>query len=219
MMRFAAAILAALSAAPAAASEPVLSDAYGRPMTVGAAADARDGWAAAPVAPEVAVALFDKLCLATSDEAGFVAAAEAAGLTRDDVALPAAGKAAATSVVTFRSPGLAASFWAGDSATLVGRLSAIRDRGVVVVGPVSAKRLASRQCNLSLRTTSIPSGEPLAAALTARAGVQPVKVVLKPGFADGNWALTNGAPRTLSFSAVDLTKAEQLVHITIFSRN
>lgn len=219
MIRLLASLLALGVAAPAVAGEAVLSDGYGRPMTVGALEDARAGWAAAEIAPDAAVALFAKLCLASADEASFVAAAEAAGLERADADLPAAGKAAAVTVTMFRGAGLMASYWAGDAASLAGRASAIRDRGVVITGPVSAKRLAPKQCNLSMRTTGLASAEPLSSALTSTSGVQPAKLVLKPGFADGNWTLAGAAPRTLTFSAVDLKKPEQLVHLSVFSSN
>lgn len=200
---------AVLLSATAASGQVVLSGSFGRAMTVGGMTDARETWPATAADAGKLVRDFRATCLSAA-----APAAIPAGYEQHDVALPAEGKAAATTVRVLAAPGVRIATWSGDPLGLKSRASLIRDRGVVITGPVGDRDIFSGQCSLSAHLTGL-TGEAISQAMTAAFGT-PVKIVVKPGFADGEWAATrpDGSALSIRFSANDLKKPEQVLHIS-----
>lgn len=200
--------LAALSG-PALAADGVLaiSGSYGRPLTVGQVADVREEWTPASLDAPGLVSAFKSICIDDS--------VELAGFARAEQSLPADGKAGPTSATVMQAPGVEIAIWDDEPSTLKGRASVIRDRGVIVTGPITDRNIFPGQCSLSAKAVGV-TGEGLAQAMTQAFGAG-VKLVVKPGFADGNWQITgaDGSRSRLAFYAVDLKKPDQLIHISI----
>jgi hypothetical protein len=224
----AAAAVAVALVLPAAASafQPsddrlVLSDDYGKGATIGAMEDLREDLAPADVSGPEVVAEFKRLCLDTDFDAA--AHAKAAlesdwGFKRREVLLPPIANNKAFEFVDYRSGAAITSLWRGENGkALSGRASMSRLRRGSVTGGVRAKDLPAPQCNLSVATRGMTDAAPLAAALEQALGRPGAKVVLKGSFADGNWNIPapSGETRRVSFEAVDLNKAIQIVHLTV----
>ena len=197
----------------------ILTNDWGNGATIGGMEDLREDLPPADVAAADIVAEFKRLCLDTDFDAA--AHAQAAlgstwGFARHEVLLPAAGKQAEFAFTDYRSASAITSLWRGENGeALKGRAYGARSRGVIATGPVKAKDLYAPQCNLSVATRGVNDGAPLAAALEQALGQPPAKVVLKSGFADGNWKIAGPQTRRVSFDVVDMKKAIQLVHLTV----
>jgi hypothetical protein len=199
----------------------ILSNDWGNAATIGGMEDLREDLPPTDVSGPDIVAEFKRLCLDTQFDAaahGKAALGSAWKFERHEALLPAAGKQADFAFTDYRSASAITSVWRGENGeALKGRPYAARSRGAMMTGPAKAKDLYAPQCNLSLATRGLNDAAPLAAALEQALGQPATKVVLKPGFADGNWKLAGaaGAARRVSFDVVDMKKAVQLVHLTV----
>jgi hypothetical protein len=211
----------AASAFQSASDRLILSNDWGNGATIGGMEDLREDLPPADVTGADIVAEFKRLCLDTDfDAAAYSQAALGStwGFARHEVELPAAGKQAAFVFTDYRSPSAITSLWRGENGeALKGRAYAARSRGAIITGPAKAKDLPSPQCNLSVATRGVSDAAPIAAALEQALGQPAAKVVLKSGFADGNWKIagSSGQTRRVSFDVVDMKKAIQLVHLTV----
>lgn len=199
----------------------ILSNDWGNAANIGDMSDIREGLQATAVSGPDIVAEFKRLCLDTQSDAAAhsqAALASSWGFKANSVSLPPSGKQGDFSFTDYRSPSAITSLWQGANVeALKNRPYAARSRGAVITGPVSIKNLYAPQCNLSLKARGLSDAAPLAAALEQALGQPATKVVLKTGFADGNWKIggASGAARRVSFDVVDMKKAEQLVHLTV----
>ena len=224
LARVAAALAIGASAAAFAQPPPddriILSDDFGKGRTIGAMEDMREELPPADVSGPGVVAEFKRLCLDTDFDAA--AHAQAAldsdwGFERREIMIEPVARNAAFAFAHYRSGSAITSLWRGENRkALSGRAYMARIGRAIITGPVSGKSLYAPQCNLSVATRGITDAAPLAAALEQALGRPAAKVVLKGSFAYGNWkmAAPSGEIRRVSFEALDLKKAIQIVHLT-----
>ena len=214
--------LLALTATSVSAQSPspaalILSEKFGRPMTVGSQQGARAALQASDLSGVAAVELFHALCLTGEfDAASFTKAVEgsATKLTAQEVTLEPEGNTPAFRQNRYVAQGVLASWWNGSEDGLENRLIAIRDRGVTTTGKYGSFKAAGRQCNVSMTLAQVGDLQTMADRLGALTGGVPIKVVIKPKWADGSWALPGSAKR-VSFAVVDAGTRAALVHFTI----
>lgn len=211
------------AAAGAQTWEPglILSDDWGRIKQIGASGDLREGLDPVPVSGPDIVAEFKRLCLDTNFDAGAHAQA-ALGSTwrfsRHEIELSEGKKPTPLGFADYRSVSAITSLWNGESGeALKGRAYQTRTRNLIITGPVKVKDLYAPQCNLSLRTSGLADAAPLAAALEQALGGPAAKLVLKTGWADGDWKIAgpSGERRRVAFDITGMKKEAQLVHLTV----
>ncbi len=175
-------------------------------------ADWRDG---SKIAEE-----FHRLCVTTDFDQGAYrqeVVKEGSLFKQDSITLEAQGKRPEITFEVFRKPSVLTSLWVGENGgDLDGRFQVARSRGALVTGPFRAKNFHAPQCNYSLRSRSLKSGQLLADTLKKLIAQEADKLVLKKGFADGYWLLSdpNGQSARVAFSIVDMKKPTQLVHMS-----
>ncbi len=215
-------MLAMASLAPVPASAQVaadlllLSDSYGRPMTIGAQADIREALSPTAMTGVAAAEAFVGLCLSADvSSAGLdtSAAVSTLGFKPQEAALPATGKNAMVRQQRWVSPSAVATFWNGDDTGMKGRPIVIRSRGALVMGPYGPFKALGTQCNLSLALAGVADLQPLADRLVALIGGTAQKIVVKPTWADGSITLADG--RRVTFAVVNADKAVSLLHFTV----
>jgi hypothetical protein len=218
---------AAIGAAAAAATLQtsggglILSNSWGSGAHIGTGQDLREYLEPAPLSGPEIVAEFKRLCLDTGfDPAAHARAASGSAwqFKQNEIRLPGPGKQGGFAFADYRSRSAITSLWRGEGAeALKGRGYSSRTRGLIITGPVKAKDLYAPQCNLSLRTSGLSDAAPLAAALEQALGGPAAKVVLKTGYADGNWKIAgaSGETRRVSFDVLEMKKPAQLVHLTV----
>ena len=133
------------------------------------------------------------------------------------IVLKPQGKRAEVSFEAYKSATVLSSLWVGDKGDeLEGRYHFVRSRGALITGPFKAEKFYAPQCNYSIRSFNLKSGEQMASNLQTLIGKPADKLVLKEGFADGYWylELPEGRNGRIAFSIVDLKKDEQLVHMS-----
>jgi len=198
----------------------ILSDNYGRGISIGTQTDSRERLEPASVSGVQIADEFKRLCLDTNlDPAALVNAGAASswGFSAVEVSLPQQGKVPAFRQSVLSSPSARASIWLGDDAGLRKRPILIRDRGALVTSGYGPFKASGNQCNLDLRASGLVTVEAFVARMSEHLGVRPTKLVAKRSFADGHWTAptVGGPPMRVSFSAVDLTRSWQLVHIVL----
>jgi hypothetical protein len=220
------ALAAGIGAAAGAAAqtwEPglILSDDWGLIKQIGASGDLREGLDPVPVSGADIVAEFKRLCLDTNFDAAAHARAalgSAWRFRRHDIELAEGRKTAPLGFADFRSVSAITSLWNGEGGeALKGRAYQTRTRSLIITGPVKVKDLYAPQCNLSLRTSGLGDAAPLAAALEQVLGGPAAKLVVKTGWADGNWKFggPSGERRRVAFDVTGMKKDSQLVHLTV----
>ncbi len=212
--------LASVAAVPASAQVAaellLLSDSYGRPMTIGAQADMRETLSPTEMTGVAAAESFAGLCLSADfSSAGLDTAAAASnlGLKAQEAALPPAGKNPAVRQPRWVSPSAVATFWNGDDTGMKGRPIVIRSRGALVMGPYGPFKALGTQCNLSLALAGVADLQSLADRLIALTSGTSEKIVVKPTWADGSIKLPDG--RRVTFAVVNADKPISLLHFTV----
>ncbi|OYU15572.1 MAG: hypothetical protein CFE37_05505 [Alphaproteobacteria bacterium PA4] len=221
-MRFAVILPALLSASAALAQASpgatiILSDRYGRPMTVGSQDDARDALQSGALSGVAAADAFHALCLAGGFKPeAFAQAAQAPALKlqAQKVELEPIGKTPAYAQDRFVAPGIVASWWDGNEVGLKNRAIGIRDRGAVVASGYGPFKAVGRQCNVSMKLAQAGDLQAMADRIGAITLGTPEKIVVKPKWADGSWMIPNSTLR-VSFAIVDADKPAALVHFTV----
>lgn len=212
--------VAGLAAAPAPAAVAtdvlLLSDSYGRPMTVGSQVDVREGLSPTSMTGVTAAEAFANLCLSAEFSAAALEAAATAsplGFRMQEAVLPESGKNPAVRQARMAAPSALATFWTGDETGFKGRPIVIRSRGALVMGTYGPFKALGTQCNLSLALSGVSDLQPLADRLVVLTGGTPEKIVVKSGWADGTIALADG--RRVTFAVVQADKPVSLVHFTV----
>jgi hypothetical protein len=210
-------ILAAAAASTASAAAPagpivILSDEYGRGINVGAQEDAREAFTPGAYAAADIADAFKKLCIDAAFDPNALAAGSALDLTPGQVALAAEGKTSAFEQEVLQSASARVGIWTGDDSGLRKRPILIRDRGARVTSGYGPFKALGKQCNLDAKLSNFASADAFVSRMSADLGVQPAKLTAKPGYADGYWSLPGDV--RVSFSAVDLNKPAQLLHVT-----
>lgn len=213
-------VVSVAGTAQISSTSALLSESDGRGMTVGDLNDLREGWRPEALTGAAIATEFSNLCLGsdfTLEEHARSAAASTWDWKPAVSTLEATKKQPEVIIPHFENGYSRTTFWSGRTADLDKRPKSMRDRGAVITGPISAKRLASPQCNLDLKVAGFRSGEELASTLTLQLGAQPTKLVLKDGFADGWWDTRrpDGTTTRVWFSVVGMKQNEQLVHLSV----
>jgi hypothetical protein len=215
--------IGAAAGAAAQTWEPglILSDDWGLIKQIGASGDVREGLEPVPVTGPEIVAEFKRLCLDTNFDAAAHAQAAVGSawrFKRHEVELSDGRKPEPLGFADFRSASAITSLWKGEGGeALKGRAYQTRTRNLIITGPVKLKDLYAPQCNLSLRTSGLNDAAPLAAALEQALGGPAAKLVVKTGWADGNWKFAgpSGDRRRVAFDVTGMKKDDQLVHLTV----
>jgi hypothetical protein len=112
-----------------------------------------------------------------------------------------------------------ASLWQGNEASsLENRLILRYSGGLVITGPVSAKRLYAPQCNLTVHVTGLTSATELLDTVNAAAvGFTPGKRTEKPKYGSATWSKVGAGSSIvrITVEANTLQKPDQLVHLTV----
>ncbi len=207
----------AATAQPVSAATMILSEGYGRPMTIGSQDDAREALQPVPLSGVAAVEAFHALCLAGGFKPeAFATAVQASALQlqAEQVQFEPVGKTPAYAHDRFVAPGAIVSWWDGNELGLKGRPIGIRDRGAIVASGYGPFKAVGRQCNVSMKLAQAGDLQAMADRIGAITGGTPIKVVVKPKWADGSWQVPNSTLR-VSFAVVDAGKPAALVHFTV----
>ncbi|MDB5693150.1 MAG: hypothetical protein JWO81_2213 [Alphaproteobacteria bacterium] len=200
------------SAAPPAGPIIILSDEYGRGINIGGQVDARQSFAPGSYAAADLADAFKKLCLDTAfDPAALGGTASVLDLVPGQIVLASDGKTPAFEQGVLQSPAARVSIWTGDEAGLRKRPILIRDRGALVTSGYGPFKALGKQCNFDAKLSGLSSVDAFVMRMSADLGAQPAKLVAKGSYADGYWTLTGDV--RVSFSAVDLNKPAQLLHV------
>ncbi|MEH6661861.1 MAG: hypothetical protein V7679_09460 [Parasphingorhabdus sp.] len=92
-----------------------------------------------------------------------------------------------------------------------------RWRGGMTVSNFNTKRVLNPSCNITMMTTNFRSPDAFLVQLEEYLRKPPKKVVTKEKWADGHWLIDNsdGTKTRVGYSMTDLTKPEQLLHVSI----
>jgi len=186
-------------------------------MTVGSHQDAREALPPSALSGVAAVDAFKALCLSDAiDEAGFAKIAQASPLQLQSqvVVLEPLGQTPTYTSTRYVGQGVIASWWSGDDKGLKNRPIGIRDRGASTTSVYGPFKASGRQCNVSMKLAQVGDLQSMADRLGAAAGGASMKVVVKPKWADGSWAMPGSAKR-ISFAVVDAETSSALIHLTV----
>ena len=120
-------------------------------------------------------------------------------------------------IVDWQSGSVRSMLWKSGLPELEYRTSFARKRGLESVGPFRPSKQTVAECELLFDTKEFHDPAPLITDLTAKFGMQPTKIVIKPKWADGYWQLPekDGHEYKIVLTVLDMAEVSQSVHIVL----